>query len=216
MATSKTLTPTNVTIQIPAFTDAPDQRVNSNCIDKEADAINALNSNIANLNTDSLVPSTVNATSPLIKNGNLLIVQANNGQTTVREQFDTGNKTITYWNSADGGASWTQAYHYLHTESYKQNGTSHTITFSGQAECRRLFGFICVAGQAGITNFIPFSFSGSSIAVTNIVDVYVADNDYGITASGLTISIPAGIGNNWGSVELILLRGTSLLTITYD
>ena len=49
MATSKTLTPTNVTIQIPAFTDQPDQRVNSNCIDKEADAINALNSNLASL-----------------------------------------------------------------------------------------------------------------------------------------------------------------------
>lgn len=42
MATSKTLTPTNVTIQIPEFTDQPDQRVNSNCLDKEADAINAL------------------------------------------------------------------------------------------------------------------------------------------------------------------------------
>lgn len=42
MATSKTLTPTNVTIYIPEFTDQPDQRVNSNCIDKEADAINSL------------------------------------------------------------------------------------------------------------------------------------------------------------------------------
>lgn len=50
MATSKTLTPTNVTIQIPEFTDQPDQRVNSNCIDKEADAINALNTNITNNN----------------------------------------------------------------------------------------------------------------------------------------------------------------------
>ena len=49
MATSKTLTPTNVTIQIPEFTDQPDQRVNSNCIDKEADAINALNNKIANI-----------------------------------------------------------------------------------------------------------------------------------------------------------------------
>ena len=49
MATSKTLTPTNVTIQIPDFTDQPDQRVNSNCIDKEADAINALNGNINTL-----------------------------------------------------------------------------------------------------------------------------------------------------------------------
>lgn len=49
MATSKTLTPTNVTIQIPEFTDQPDQRVNSNCIDKEADAINALNTQLQNL-----------------------------------------------------------------------------------------------------------------------------------------------------------------------
>ena len=49
MATSKTLTPTNVTISIPAFSDRMDQRLNSNCIDKEADAINALNSKIANI-----------------------------------------------------------------------------------------------------------------------------------------------------------------------
>ena len=48
MATSKTLTPTNVTIQIPAMTDAPDQSVNSNCIDKLGDAVNTLNSQIAN------------------------------------------------------------------------------------------------------------------------------------------------------------------------
>ena len=47
MATSKTLTPTNETIQIPAMTDAPDASVFSNCIDKEADAINALNSKLA-------------------------------------------------------------------------------------------------------------------------------------------------------------------------
>ena len=48
MATSKLLKPTNVTISIPGFTDQPDQRVNSNCIDKEADAINSLSDHIAN------------------------------------------------------------------------------------------------------------------------------------------------------------------------
>lgn len=47
MATSKLLKPTNVTISIPEFTDQPDQRVNSNCIDKEADAINSLSEHIA-------------------------------------------------------------------------------------------------------------------------------------------------------------------------
>ena len=49
MATSKTLAPTNVTISIPAMTDQPDASVFSNCVDKEADAINALNSNINNI-----------------------------------------------------------------------------------------------------------------------------------------------------------------------
>ena len=33
MATNKTITPTNVTVSVPAFTDQPDQRVNSNCIE---------------------------------------------------------------------------------------------------------------------------------------------------------------------------------------
>ena len=47
MATSKTLAPTNVTISIPAMADQPDASVFSNCIDKEADAINTLNSQTA-------------------------------------------------------------------------------------------------------------------------------------------------------------------------
>lgn len=40
MATNKTITPTNVTVSVPAFTDQPDQRVNSNCIDKIIDGVN--------------------------------------------------------------------------------------------------------------------------------------------------------------------------------
>ena len=49
MATSKTLAPTNVTISIPAMTDAPNASVLANCADKEADAINALNSQKASV-----------------------------------------------------------------------------------------------------------------------------------------------------------------------
>ena len=59
MATSKTLAPTNVTISIPAMTDAPNASVISNCIDKEADAINALNSQIVKI----LKTKTISATS---------------------------------------------------------------------------------------------------------------------------------------------------------
>lgn len=50
MATSKTLAPTNVTISIPAMTDVPDASVFSNCVDKEADAINTLNSQLETIN----------------------------------------------------------------------------------------------------------------------------------------------------------------------
>lgn len=49
MATNKTLAPTNETISIPAMTDVPDASVFSNCVDKEADAINTLNSKIGNI-----------------------------------------------------------------------------------------------------------------------------------------------------------------------
>ena len=45
MATSKTIKPTNVSVNIPAMTDAPDQSVNSNCIDKIIDGVNSLYDN---------------------------------------------------------------------------------------------------------------------------------------------------------------------------
>ena len=50
MATNKLIKPTNVTVQIPAFTDQPDQRVNSNCIDKSIDGINTLSDQIGKIN----------------------------------------------------------------------------------------------------------------------------------------------------------------------
>lgn len=67
MATSKTLTPTNVTISIPEMTDRPDQSVNSNCIDKEADAINALNSKTPSIKviTDTVTVNTSDGTADM-------------------------------------------------------------------------------------------------------------------------------------------------------
>ena len=74
MATSKTLTPTNETIQIPAMTDAPDASVFSNCIDKEADAINALNSKRTIVQTQVQIPSVTSQpgqVSQIVQNFNL-------------------------------------------------------------------------------------------------------------------------------------------------
>lgn len=44
MATNKTIDITNVTVQIPAMADKPNQATNSNCLDKIIDGVNALNS----------------------------------------------------------------------------------------------------------------------------------------------------------------------------
>ena len=54
MATSKTLAPTNVTISIPAMAEQPNASVLANCADKEADAINALNSQLTSVSSGSL------------------------------------------------------------------------------------------------------------------------------------------------------------------
>lgn len=72
MATSKTLTPTNVTISIPEMTDQPNASVFSNCVDKEADAINSLNNNtVPNRKTITLNNSRDVAFGVLTANSNL-------------------------------------------------------------------------------------------------------------------------------------------------
>lgn len=55
MATTKHLDPTNVDISIPAMTDQPNASVFSNCVDKEADAINSLNSKVENIGAQSVL-----------------------------------------------------------------------------------------------------------------------------------------------------------------
>ena len=47
MATNKIIDPTNVTVQVPAMADKPNQATNSNCLDKLIDGINALNSKLS-------------------------------------------------------------------------------------------------------------------------------------------------------------------------
>ena len=49
MATNKTLKPTNQTISIPAMADRPNQSVNSNCIEKLADAVNTIEDRTAGM-----------------------------------------------------------------------------------------------------------------------------------------------------------------------
>lgn len=74
MATSKTLAPTNVTISIPAMADAPDASVFSNCVDKEADAINALNSQITPSYASVTLASGITGTIYIMRMGKLRVL----------------------------------------------------------------------------------------------------------------------------------------------
>lgn len=72
MATNKTINPTNVTVQIPAMADKPNQAVNSNCLDKIIDGVNTLNSKVTPTATPSGSPFT------LRKIGNLVFMDTAN------------------------------------------------------------------------------------------------------------------------------------------
>ena len=125
MATSKTLTPTNVTISIPDFTDRPDQRVTNNCIDKEADAINALNGKITNVTSVSLATGLT-----LYKLGNMRIISGVNGSGEIPSAgLDIGETVLTpcyskirYYN----GTSNVDGYLYVNSNKVyvKSNDTS--------------------------------------------------------------------------------------------
>lgn len=93
MATSKLIKPTNVTVSIPAFTDQPDQRVNSNCIDKSIDGINTLSDQIAN--------STTSYTGYVVeKFGKMTIVQFNGGSVTNNQVLTLpGYPRYNVWNT---------------------------------------------------------------------------------------------------------------------
>ena len=91
MATNKTLGPTGVTISIPAFTDQPDQRVNSNCIDKLADAVNTLTPTNVSVTLDTTkVASGVYA----IRVGKIVFVILNNATPAVAISADTTIATL--------------------------------------------------------------------------------------------------------------------------
>ena len=74
MATSKTLAPTNVTISIPAMTDQPDASVFSNCVDKEADAINTLNSQLTSSYDTVTLASGITGTVYIMRMGKLRVL----------------------------------------------------------------------------------------------------------------------------------------------
>ena len=74
MATSKTLAPTNGTISIPAVADAPDASVFSNCVDKEADAINALNSQLVPTYSSVTLASGITGNVTIMRMGKLRVL----------------------------------------------------------------------------------------------------------------------------------------------
>lgn len=98
--------------------------------------------------------------------------------------------------------------------SWTQANLTHTLTFSGAAFCRRVYGVLFLTGQSKLKGPIPFSFRGSSAAYTTVTGVSVYDPDNLVTASDLTITIPT-YGDSWGTVTMILFLDEPSLSWTW-
>ena len=126
MATSKTLAPTNVTISIPAMTDQPNTSVLANCADKEADAINALNSQFVDIFINKGLMADNANFNDFVTSGTWKNSGTNTGQTNTPSSADNGYLIVAGWQNGQRASQiWISAY----TGSHKKrnyNGTSWT------------------------------------------------------------------------------------------
>lgn len=97
---------------------------------------------------------------------------------------------------------------------WPQSNLTHTLTFSGIATCRTVYGVLFLTGQTKVKGPIPFSLKGTSVAYTTVTGVSVYDPDNLVTAAGSTITIPT-YGDSWGSVTMILFYDETSLSWTW-
>lgn len=226
MATSKTLTPTNVTISIPEFTDQPDQRVNSNCIDKEADAINALNDNIASLEGQLCIVQNTDVATQNISTGEYVLWK---GTMTKATQFigtggglnstrlpsvtggglnDLNSKLTNYLNAVTQNLS----YNYPTTEIISGTGTFRNYPTVGYNA-----NFVSITGVVRINSFSRTG-SNPGIKITlpvNVKTVYkydcvmttAASTEFAtIYASGNTVNVSVSESiSNYNSANMTII-----------
>ncbi len=97
---------------------------------------------------------------------------------------------------------------------WPQANSTHTLTFSGYATCRTVYGVLFMTGQTKLKGPIPFSLKGSSVAFAQVTGVSVYDPDNIVTAEGSTITIPT-YGDSWGSITMILFDDETSLSWTW-
>lgn len=98
---------------------------------------------------------------------------------------------------------------------FSTDASVHTLTFSGKARTRLPYGFFIICGQTGISEIVPFAFSGNG-GYTDITGVMVnSGGDTRITASDKTVTFNP-VGNGWGNIIMVNLIHEGSLTWTYE
>lgn len=95
---------------------------------------------------------------------------------------------------------------------FSGGNTDKTITFSGNGSRRCANMILFLGSQSAVSNPIIIGFQGGSGygAISNVV---VAPNDYGVTANGLTLTVPRLTGD-WGVHTIIKLYPNDEITYT--
>ena len=159
MATNKTLAPTNVTISIPAMTDAPNASVLANCADKEADAINALNSQIAH-QLCTVTPATnftLTGNTKLARSGDVMSF-AISVQTTSAITLTTAYMDLAYFDTSLNPKSGTDVFGI----GYVYNDTNLFVIdiFNGKLTARTLTGTLNLASGTVLRGNISWIIGG--------------------------------------------------------
>jgi hypothetical protein len=126
----------------------------------------------------------------------------------------TGNRTIELPDKSGTLALADDLGNQIEYSNFSGTNTGKRITFSGNAHTRVANLILIPSGQAAIGEIIAVGFSGGS-GYKAIESVFVSPNDYGVTASGLSITIPRGI-SQWGVHTMIKLYPKDELTYTIE
>ena len=101
----------------------------------------------------------------------------------------------------------------LKKSSFYAGDVAHTITFSGTAHLRCSAMILICAGQGFVSNPIIIGFKGASVGTGTITGVFVSENNVGVTASNMTVSIPT-FASQYGTHTLFQLYPEDEITYT--
>lgn len=210
---------TNFNLSKPAYTDTADIAVINNNMDKVDTALQGLGSGLAIISKSNTHSAITSGQYVYVHGHSSLAEGLYKATTNISANATLSNSNLTAVLGGMGAqvASLSDQFANIkaRTMSWQINNADHTITFSGSAVRRGIFGTIYIATPSVIYKPIVFGFTGSGSATGIIEGLMVEDNNLNVTANGLVLTVPKQVSNNYGRITIVTYYDISDLTITF-